>query len=49
MLPVVETDEQWDAVVPDESVMRPGAEALCAGVGVGGLPLERFAEGSVPV
>ncbi|SOB84750.1 phosphotransferase family protein [Streptomyces sp. 1331.2] len=49
MLPVVETDEQWDAVVPDESVMRPGAEALCARLGVGGLPLERFAEGSVPV
>ncbi|MFE5585848.1 phosphotransferase family protein [Kitasatospora sp. NPDC056531] len=49
MLPAVETDEQWDAVLPDESVMRPGAEALCARLGVGGLPLERFAEGSVPV
>ncbi|MFF2143135.1 phosphotransferase [Kitasatospora sp. NPDC058190] len=49
MLPVVETDEQWDAALPDESVMRPGAEALCARLGVGGLPLERFAEGSVPV
>ncbi|MFJ8628099.1 phosphotransferase family protein [Kitasatospora sp. NPDC093550] len=49
MLPLVETDEEWDAVVPDESVMRPGAEALCARLGVGGLPLERFAEGSVPV
>ncbi|KJS53236.1 phosphotransferase [Streptomyces rubellomurinus subsp. indigoferus] len=49
MLPVVETDEQWDAVVPDETVVRPGAEALCARLGVGGLPLERFAEGSVPV
>ncbi|MBO1415262.1 phosphotransferase [Streptomyces sp. FH025] len=49
MLPAVETDAQWDAVVPDESVMRPGAEALCRQLGVGGLPLERFAEGSVPV
>ncbi|MEU9043765.1 MULTISPECIES: aminoglycoside phosphotransferase family protein [unclassified Kitasatospora] len=49
MLPLVLTDEEWDAVVPDESVMRPGAEALCARLGVGGLPLERFAEGSVPV
>ncbi|MBD0695724.1 phosphotransferase family protein [Streptomyces sp. CBMA123] len=49
MLPLVETDEQWDAVIPDESVMRPGAEALCARLGVGGQPLERFAEGSVPV
>ncbi|MET8625520.1 aminoglycoside phosphotransferase family protein [Kitasatospora sp. NPDC004669] len=49
MLPVVETDEQWDAVVPEESVMRPGVEALCAQLGVCGMPLERFAEGSVPV
>ncbi|MER6302081.1 phosphotransferase [Kitasatospora sp. NPDC001539] len=49
MLPAVETDEQGDAVVPDESVLRPGAEALCARLGFGGLPLERFAEGSVPV
>ncbi|MGW3071317.1 MULTISPECIES: phosphotransferase family protein [unclassified Kitasatospora] len=49
MLPLVLTDEEWDAVVPDETVMRPGAEALCARLGVGGLPLERFAEGSVPV
>lgn len=49
MLPVVETEEQWDAVVPDESVMRPGAAALCDRLGVGGLPLERFPEGSVPV
>ncbi|MFD4654471.1 phosphotransferase family protein [Kitasatospora sp. NPDC058444] len=49
MLPLVLTDEEWEAVVPDETVMRPGAEALCARLGVGGLPLERFAEGSVPV
>ncbi|MGW7443352.1 phosphotransferase family protein [Kitasatospora sp. NPDC054795] len=49
MLPLVLTDEEWDAVVPDETVMRPGAEALCARLGVGGLPLERFPEGSVPV
>ncbi|MFJ7907698.1 phosphotransferase family protein [Kitasatospora sp. NPDC096204] len=49
LLPPVLTDEEWDAVVPDETVMRPGAEALCARLGVGGLPLERFAEGSVPV
>ncbi|MFD8754285.1 aminoglycoside phosphotransferase family protein [Kitasatospora sp. NPDC059577] len=49
MLPPVLTDEEWDAVVPDESVVRPAAEALCARLGVGGLPLERFPEGSVPV
>ncbi|MEV7598620.1 aminoglycoside phosphotransferase family protein [Kitasatospora sp. NPDC089797] len=49
MLPPVETDEQGDAVVPDESVLRPGAAALCARLGLGGLALERFAAGSVPV
>ncbi|MFI2610139.1 phosphotransferase family protein [Kitasatospora sp. NPDC018619] len=49
MLPLVLTDEEWDAVVPDEAAVRPGAEALCARLGLGGLPLERFAEGSVPV
>ncbi|WP_371516526.1 hypothetical protein [Kitasatospora sp. NBC_01300] len=49
MLPVVETEEQWDAIVRDEAVMRPGAETLCAELGLAGLPLERFAEGSVPV
>ncbi|MEU3572915.1 aminoglycoside phosphotransferase family protein [Kitasatospora sp. NPDC036755] len=49
MLPLVLTDEEWDAVVPDETVMRPGAEALCARLGLAGLPLERFPEGSVPV
>ncbi|MFD7449463.1 aminoglycoside phosphotransferase family protein [Kitasatospora sp. NPDC059827] len=49
MLPLVETDEQGDAVLPDEAVMRPGAEALCARLGVRGAALERFAEGSVPV
>ncbi|MEU4116354.1 aminoglycoside phosphotransferase family protein [Kitasatospora sp. NPDC028055] len=49
MLPLVETDEQGDAVVPEEAVLRPGAEALCARLGVGGQALERFAEGSVPV
>ncbi|MER7701485.1 aminoglycoside phosphotransferase family protein [Kitasatospora sp. NPDC097605] len=49
MLPVVETDEQWDTVLPDETIMRPGAEDLCARLGLRGLPLERFAGGSQPV
>ncbi|WP_353479664.1 phosphotransferase [Streptomyces sp. ALI-76-A] len=49
MLPVVETDEEWDAVVPDETVMRAGAEDLCARLGLAGAPLTRFAEGSQPV
>ncbi|WP_344341617.1 phosphotransferase, partial [Kitasatospora putterlickiae] len=49
MLPLVETDEQWDTVLSDEAVMRPGAADLCARLGLGGLPLERFAGGSQPV
>ncbi|MEU0369171.1 aminoglycoside phosphotransferase family protein [Streptomyces sp. NPDC006283] len=49
MLPVVETDEQWDEVVPDESVMRPGAEDLCARLGLTGAPMTRYSAGSQPV
>ncbi|MEH0422992.1 phosphotransferase family protein [Streptomyces sp. B21-083] len=49
MLPVVETDEQWDKVVPDETVMRAGAADLCARLGLGGAPLTRFPDGSQPV
>ncbi|MET9734870.1 aminoglycoside phosphotransferase family protein [Streptomyces sp. NPDC006458] len=49
MLPLVETDEEWDAIVPDEAVMRPGAEALAARLGLGGAPLSRFPDGSQPV
>ncbi|MGC0327727.1 hygromycin-B 7''-O-kinase [Streptomyces sp. SAI-170] len=49
MLPVVETDAQWDAIVPDEGVMRPGVEDLCARLGLAGASLSRFADGSQPV
>jgi hygromycin-B 7''-O-kinase len=49
MLPTVDTDEQWDAVVPDEAVMRPGVEDLCGRLGLAGAPLDRFTEGSQPV
>ncbi|MGW2180620.1 phosphotransferase family protein [Streptomyces sp. NPDC001732] len=49
MLPPVETDEQWDAIVPDETVMRPGVEDLCARLGLAGEPLTRFSEGTQPV
>jgi hygromycin-B 7''-O-kinase len=46
---VVETDEEWDAVVPDETVMRPGVRDLCARLGLAGAPLTRFTDGSQPV
>ncbi|QIB46096.1 phosphotransferase family protein [Streptomyces aureoverticillatus] len=49
MLPAVDTDEEWDAVVPDEAVVRPAAEELCARLGLAGASLTRYAEGSQPV
>lgn len=49
MLPEVNTDEEWDRVVPDEAVVRPGAEDLCARLGLAGAPLVRYTEGSQPV
>ncbi|MFF1375656.1 aminoglycoside phosphotransferase family protein [Streptomyces sp. NPDC058308] len=49
MLPEVNTDEEWDRVVGDETVMRPAAEDLCARLGLAGAPLTRYAEGSQPV
>ncbi|MFD5323498.1 aminoglycoside phosphotransferase family protein [Streptomyces sp. NPDC127092] len=49
MLPPVETDEERDAVVPDETVMRPAVEDLCARLGLAGRPLTRFPDGSQPV
>jgi hygromycin-B 7''-O-kinase len=49
MLPLAETDDEWDAVVPDETVMRPGAEDLCVRLGLAGLPLTRLPDGSQPV
>jgi hygromycin-B 7''-O-kinase len=45
VLPPLETDEQWDAIVPDETVMRPGAMDLWARLGLAGAPLARFLRG----
>ncbi|MFJ6695244.1 phosphotransferase family protein [Streptomyces sp. NPDC091272] len=49
MLPEVNTDEEWDAVVPDEALVRPAAEDVCARLGLPGAALTRYAEGSQPV
>jgi hygromycin-B 7''-O-kinase len=49
VLPAVETDAQGDAIVPDEAVMRPGVEELCARLGLAGAPLTRFPDGTQPV
>ncbi|MFD6435104.1 aminoglycoside phosphotransferase family protein [Streptomyces venezuelae] len=49
MLPEVTTDEEWDRVVPDDTIVRPGAEDLCARLGLAGAPLTRYSAGSQPV
>jgi hygromycin-B 7''-O-kinase len=49
MLPPVRTDEEWQAVVWDESLVRPAAEELAARLGLGGTGLRRYPEGSRPV
>ncbi|MFI1720850.1 phosphotransferase [Streptomyces sp. NPDC020489] len=49
MLPVVETDAQWDSVVGDERLMRAGAADLCARLGLADAPLVRFPDGTQPV
>ncbi|MFI5805134.1 phosphotransferase family protein [Streptomyces sp. NPDC051561] len=49
MLPQVNTDEEWDAVVPDEALVRPAAGHLCSRLGLAGAPLTRYSGGSVPV
>lgn len=49
MLPEVNTDEDWDAVVPDEAIMRPGVRDLLSRLDLAGAPLTRYSAGSMPV
>ncbi|MEW2388382.1 aminoglycoside 3'-phosphotransferase/choline kinase family protein [Streptomyces venezuelae] len=49
MLPEVTTDEEWDRVVPDDTIVRPAAEDLCARLGLAGARLTRYSAGSQPV
>jgi hygromycin-B 7''-O-kinase len=49
MLPVVRTDQEWQAVVWDEQVVRPAAEDLAARLGLPGTGLRRYPGGSRPV
>ena len=48
MLPAVRTDQEWQAVVWDESLVRPAAEDLAARLGLTGAGLRRYPEGSRP-
>jgi hygromycin-B 7''-O-kinase len=49
MLPAVRTDEEWQAVVFDEKVVRPAAEDLAACLGLTGAGLRCYSGGSRPV
>ena len=49
MLPAVRTDQEWQAVVFDEQVVRPAAEALAGRLGLTGAGLRRYPGGSRPV
>jgi hygromycin-B 7''-O-kinase len=49
MLPAVRTDEEWQAVVFDEKIVRPAAEDLTARLGLAGAGLRRYPGGSRPV
>ena len=49
MLPAVRTDEEWQAVVWDEEIVRPAAEDLAARLGLAGAGLRRYPGGSRPV
>ncbi|MFD3515550.1 phosphotransferase family protein [Streptomyces sp. NPDC058657] len=49
MLPEVNTDEEWDSVVPDEAIMRPAVTDLLSRLDLAGAPLTRYSGGSMPV
>lgn len=49
MLPPVRTDQEWQAVVWDEQLVRRAAEDLAARLGLAGTVRGRYAEGSRPV
>lgn len=49
MLPPVRTNEEWEAVVWNEEIVRPAAEDLAARLGLAGAGLRRYPEGSRPV
>ncbi|MFI9649957.1 phosphotransferase family protein [Streptomyces sp. NPDC052040] len=49
MLPTVDSYEELEAIVSDETVLRPAALDLCNQMGLVGLALRRFDEGTLPV
>jgi hypothetical protein len=49
LLPAVRTLEQFEAVRRDDARLRPGVTAICDRLGLRGLDLVRFPDGSMPV
>ncbi len=49
MLPTVDTNDELEAILRDEAVLRPAVEDLICQLGLWGLALRRFDEGSLPV
>ncbi|MEU6216566.1 aminoglycoside phosphotransferase family protein [Streptomyces sp. NPDC047022] len=49
MLPSVDTIDELDAMVSDEAVLRPAVLDICDQLGLVGLPVRRFDEGTLPV
>ncbi|MDA1358641.1 aminoglycoside 3'-phosphotransferase/choline kinase family protein [Glycomyces luteolus] len=48
MLPAVYDDEDWDAVVPNEAIIRPGAVDILRRMGLAEQSLDRYGTGSMP-
>jgi len=49
MLPAVHTDQEWQAVVWDEKIVRPAAEDLAARLGLPGAGLRGHRHGDPAV
>ncbi|MEU8585726.1 aminoglycoside phosphotransferase family protein [Streptomyces sp. NPDC048664] len=49
MLPSVDTIDELEAIADDEAVLRPAVLDICGQLGLVGLPVRRFDQGSLPV
>ncbi|KPI01949.1 aminoglycoside phosphotransferase [Actinobacteria bacterium OK074] len=49
MLPSVDTNDELNAMVADEALLRPACQDLLDQLGLTGVPLIRFDDGSLPV
>lgn len=49
VLPLAADEPGWDALVDDDAALAAGVATLCARHGLGGLPVQRYDSGSLPV